>query len=309
MPAVKTIKVVVGILFSKNNTQILITKRRKNQFMPDYWELPGGKIEKGEDEEDALARELQEELGIDTLRINLKHVMTHHYKNNTVNLSINGVDNYKAKVTGKEGQDVRWCNLQNLSNYKLLPTMRIIINRICLPEYYWITPDENDLELLLRICQNHLKAGIKILQLRSKKIIESSYIEKIYRLCQSYDSQFILNVPNKTFMEPCDGWHLTSDELLTIEDRPCSQNKLLGASVHNIEEAKLAETILTDYLTLAPIEKTPSHPNAIILGWEMAEHIIDKSNLPIYLLGGMTKDSLYKALNIKAQGIAGISQI
>ena len=50
MPAVKTIKVVVGILFSKNNTQILITKRRKNQFMPDYWELPGGKIEKGEDE-------------------------------------------------------------------------------------------------------------------------------------------------------------------------------------------------------------------------------------------------------------------
>ena len=309
MPIIKTIKAVVGILYAKNNTQILITKRRKNQFMPDYWELPGGKIEKGEDEEDALARELQEELGIKTLRISLKHVMTHHYKDKTVNLSIYNVESYKGNVTGTEGQDIRWCNLQNLSNYKLLPTMRIIINRIRLPEYYWITPDERDPELLLQKCQNNLITGAKIIQLRSKDLIEHSYIGKIHNLCQSYEARLILNVPNKTFKEPCDGWHLTSEELLKYSKRPCANNKLLGASAHNMKEAKYAETISVDYISLAPIEETPSHPNATPLGWEVAKDIVSKSNLPVYLLGGMGRDSLGRALKIRAQGIAGISQI
>ncbi len=309
MLAIKTIKAVVGIFYAKNNTQILITKRRKNQFMPNYWELPGGKIETGEDEEDALARELQEELGIKTLRISLKHVMTHHYKDKTVNLSIYNVESYKGNVTGTEGQDIRWCNLQNLSNYKLLPTMRIIINRIRLPEYYWITPDERDPELLLQKCQNHLITGAKIIQLRSKDLIEHSYIGKIHNLCQSYEARLILNVPNKTFKEPCDGWHLTSEELLKYSKRPCANNKLLGASAHNMKEAKYAETISVDYISLAPIEETPSHPNATPLGWEVAKDIVSKSNLPVYLLGGMGRDSLGRALKIRAQGIAGISQI
>ncbi|MDP6974779.1 MAG: Nudix family hydrolase [Gammaproteobacteria bacterium] len=309
MPAIKTIKAVVAILYAKNNTQILITKRRKNQFMPNYWELPGGKIETGEDEEDALARELQEELGIKTLRISLKHVMTHHYKDKTVNLSIYNVESYKGNVTGTEGQDVRWCNLQNLSNYKLLPTMRIIINRIRLPEYYWITPDERDPELLLQKCQNHLITGAKIIQLRSKDLIEHSYIGKIHSICQSYEARLILNVPNKTFKEPCDGWHLTSEELLKYSKRPCANNKLLGASAHNMKEAKYAEIISVDYISLAPIEETTSHPNATPLGWEVANDIVSKSNLPVYLLGGMSRDSLGRALKIRAQGIAGISQI
>jgi len=309
MSAIKTIKAVVAILYAKDNTQILITKRRKNQFMPDYWELPGGKIEKGEEEGDSLARELQEELGINVCKISLKHIMSHHYEDKTVNLSIYNVESYIGKVIGKEGQDIHWCNLQDLNNYKLLPTMRVIINRICLPEYYWITPDERDAKLILEKCQNHLNTGAKILQLRSKEFIEQSYIEIIHRLCQSYEARLILNVPNKTFKEPCDGWHLTSDELFNYKKRPCTNNKLLGASAHNMKEAKYAETISVDYISLAPIEETPSHPNATSLGWEVAKDIVSKSNLPVYLLGGMSKDSLYRALNINAQGVAGISRI
>jgi len=50
-------EVVVGILLNKNG-EILIAKRRNNQFMPGYWELPGGKIEVGENKKSSLKREL-----------------------------------------------------------------------------------------------------------------------------------------------------------------------------------------------------------------------------------------------------------
>ena len=62
-------------------------------------------------------------------------------------------------------------------------------------------------------------------------------------------------------------------------------------------------------LRLSPINATSSHPHIPPLGWQAASDIISKSNLPVYLLGGMSKEELDKALNIGAQGIAGISQI
>jgi 8-oxo-dGTP diphosphatase len=84
-------KVVVGILLNKNG-QILITKRRNKQFMPDYWELPGGKIEVGENKKDSLKRELFEELGVIVNKISLKHRMFHLYPDKVVKLWIYNVD-------------------------------------------------------------------------------------------------------------------------------------------------------------------------------------------------------------------------
>ncbi len=76
-----------------------------------------------------------------------------------------------------------------------------------------------------------------------------------------------------------------------------------------MKEVKYAEALSVDYISLAPIEETLSHPNAAPLGWVVAKDIVSKSNLPVYLLGGMGSDSLVRALNIGAQGVAGISKI
>ena len=76
-------EVVVGILLNKNG-QMLITKRRNNQFMSGYWELPGGKIEVGENKKDSLKRELFEELGVAVKKSILKHTMHHEYPDKVV---------------------------------------------------------------------------------------------------------------------------------------------------------------------------------------------------------------------------------
>ena len=301
-------EVVVGILLNKNG-EILIAKRRNNQFMPGYWELPGGKIEVGENKKSSLKRELFEELGVTVKKCSLKHTMCHKYPDKIVKLWIYNVDKYSGEPSGQEGQDTSWCSIDQLKKYKLLPTMREIIHKISLPKHYWITPDEHHSESVIENCREHILTGTQIIQLRSKSSLDQSYINKIYRLCHDNQISLILNTPNKTYEELCDGWHLTSDEMLSLKERPCGNNKLLGVSTHNALEAEHAENISADYISLSPIHTTPSHKHISPLGWQAASDIICKSNLPVYLLGGMSKEMLDKALNIGAQGIAGISQI
>jgi len=301
-------EVVAGILLNKNN-EILIAKRRNNQFMPGYWELPGGKIEAGENKKNSLKRELFEELGVTVKKSSLKHMMCHKYPDKVVKLWIYNIDKCSGEPSGQEGQDTSWCSLDQLTKYKLLPTMREIIHKISLPKHYWITPDDHHSESIIENCREHIIAGTKIIQLRSKTSLDQSYIDKIYRLFQDNQISLILNTPNKTYQELCDGWHLTSHELLSLKERPCGNNKLLGVSTHNALEVEHAENISADYISLSPINSTPSHTRILPLGWHAASDIICKSNLPVYLLGGMSKEMLDKALNIGAQGIAGISQI
>ena len=90
-------EVVVGILLNKNG-QILVAKRRNNQFMPGYWELPGGKIEVRENKKDSLKRELFEELGVTVKKSTLKHTMHHEYPDKVVKLWIYNVDKYSGEA-------------------------------------------------------------------------------------------------------------------------------------------------------------------------------------------------------------------
>ena len=74
-------------------------------------------------------------------------------------------------------------------------------------------------------------------------------------------------------------------------------------------EAEHAEKIDVDYISIAPVESTKSHPDSKPIGWDKASKLVSESNLPVYLLGGMNKQTLERSLAIGAQGVAGISAI
>src|SRR5258707_13599965 len=57
-------KTVVAAVIERSDRRLLIGQRRKNDTSPLKWEFPGGKVQDGESPEVALARELQEELGM-----------------------------------------------------------------------------------------------------------------------------------------------------------------------------------------------------------------------------------------------------
>lgn len=304
----KTIKAVVGILRNADG-EILIAERRQDQFMGGFWELPGGKIETGESNEASLARELKEELNVDICAPSLMHTMCYQYPEKTVYLWIYTIDSFDGEARGAEGQNIIWCPAEKLNDFNLLPTMKAIIHKICLPAYYWITPENEPEEALLEQLHAHIDNGSKLVQLRAKTALNLSFVERFYQACQDAGVKLILNTINKTFSEPCDGWHLTTQELLSLSDRPCATDKLLGASTHNLIELEHAETVDVDYISIAPVEPTKSHPDRAPFGWDKARELVEISNLPVYLLGGMSTQNLQRAHSINAQGIAGISQV
>lgn len=304
----KTIRAVVGVL-RKENQEILISERRRDQFMAGFWELPGGKIEANESLEQAITRELKEELGVQVQQLSLHQTMVHEYQDRTVKLSIYNIDQYQNIATGIEGQTIAWVKINKLHTYNLLPTMKAFIHSITLPNKYWITPSKyHDSDEWLAKFTQKLTQGISLIQLRSKDALNSDFIAELYNKCQQYNTRLLLNTINKTFDKSCcDGYHITTAEMLKLNKRPCANDKLLGVSTHNLKEALQAQAIGADFIVISPVQNTQTHPDTIPIGWDLAKEVVDKLNIPTYFLGGMGEKDLAKTLKLGAQGIAGVN--
>ncbi len=302
------IKAVVGVL-RNDKDQLLISKRQKYQFKGGYWELPGGKIKIGESGEQAIVRELGEELGIVVNSLSLRQTMQHTYSDRKIKLNIYNINRYQNAPQGVEGQQIAWVRLQDLYNYPLLPTMRAFINGAVLPNKYWITPATNHQSSTWQAkFEEKITQGIELIQLRSKVPLDTTFIKELNDKCERHNLKLLLNTPDKTFKEPyCAGWHITTNEMLKLKKRPITKGKLLGASTHNLNEALVAQVMGADFVVISPVQTTSTHPNIIPLGWEAAQKVVDKLNIPTYFLGGMRLEDLPKTLQLGAQGIAGVS--
>ena len=208
----KKIKVVIAII-KDNVGRVLISKRNKNKKLADYWELPGGKIEKNESEIQALKRELFEELNITNICANYKTILDYDYEHLSVKLIVYQVYKYDNKLISKEEQKLRWLNINDALKTRLLPTTYIIFNRIHLPDIYWITPYDISMEILQKNIISHIKKGIKIIQIRNKNINEIN-LQKIQNIYKNHSVKMLLNTTNFSIENPIidsfDGIHLSS---------------------------------------------------------------------------------------------------
>lgn len=101
--------------------EILICQRKPDQPMSLKWEFPGGKVEDGETSEQALARELDEELGI-TARIGRQVARVRHkYRNGgAIDLQFFLVDEFQGSLENRIFNDMRWSPLPALVDYDFL---------------------------------------------------------------------------------------------------------------------------------------------------------------------------------------------
>jgi 8-oxo-dGTP diphosphatase len=121
----KPLRLVVAALILREadgrGTEVLICQRKPDQPMSLKWEFPGGKIELGESSEVALARELNEELGIDAVIGRRVAQIRHKYRNGgTIDLQFFVVSEFAGPLENRIFNDMRWAPLVELPRYDFL---------------------------------------------------------------------------------------------------------------------------------------------------------------------------------------------
>lgn len=103
--------------------RILLAQRPEGKSMAGLWEFPGGKVEVGETPEDALVRELHEELGIETWSSCLAPLTfaSHSYDDFHLLMPLFACRKWDGIVQGKEGQKLAWVHAKELNKYPMPP--------------------------------------------------------------------------------------------------------------------------------------------------------------------------------------------
>ncbi len=121
---------VVAACISKES-QILLAQRRADDHFPNLWEFPGGKIEPGETREQALKREIKEELNLDIKVGNLIGIFSDEIPSLKIKVYLYKVDIFKGTVKALESQDWVFVGIRNMNKLNLAPVDKKIYSYLC----------------------------------------------------------------------------------------------------------------------------------------------------------------------------------
>ncbi|WP_160011737.1 8-oxo-dGTP diphosphatase MutT [Rhizobium sp. 18055] len=119
----RSILLVVACALIDADGRILLAQRPEGKSLAGLWEFPGGKVDPGETPEDALIRELREELGITTKVACLAPLSfaSHTYEKFHLLMPLYVCRRFEGIPHGKEGQAIKWVKPQALRDYPMPP--------------------------------------------------------------------------------------------------------------------------------------------------------------------------------------------
>ena len=124
----KTIRVVAALI--RKDFQVLITERWPGKHLGLTWEFPGGKVEEGESDEQALKRELVEELGIEVRVGSCCFQTTYSYSNKEVHLSIFRCEITHGKPQALDVKSFEWVPQNKLTERPFPPADLIFVQEL-----------------------------------------------------------------------------------------------------------------------------------------------------------------------------------
>lgn len=125
----KILQISVGIIRNAKG-EIYITQRAADAHMANKWEFPGGKIEAGESAQEAVIRELNEEVGIIATSLQPFDKLEYEFPDRHITLWFWLVDSWEGEPWGKEGQPGRWVTQQDLVAEEFPPANAPVIEKL-----------------------------------------------------------------------------------------------------------------------------------------------------------------------------------
>ena len=292
--------------------RVLVAERPAGKHLAGFWEFPGGKSDPGESPLDALRRELAEELGIHVEAAEPLISVPWSYPEKAIVLDAWIVTAYSGDVHAREHEALRWLDPADLANLPMPAADVPIVTALRLPDRYLITPPlaTGERDALLAGIERACGAGIRLIQLRqpawTQRDIESTAIDA-HAICRRHGAALLVNGDFEMGARcDLDGVHVPARIALALDARPLPANRWFAVSCHDEAELAHAARIGADFVTLAPVAPTPSHPDAIPLGWPRFAALVAASPLPVYALGGLAVADIAAARRNGGQGIAAI---
>ena len=119
----RPIVLVAAAALTDKDRRVLMAERPAGKSMAGLWEFPGGKVAPGETPEQALVRELREELGIEVCDSCLSPLTfaSHSYETFHLLMPLYVCGTWEGEITPREGQRIKWVRANRLREYPMPP--------------------------------------------------------------------------------------------------------------------------------------------------------------------------------------------
>ena len=300
------VRVAAAVLLRPDGA-VLLAQRPEGKAYAGYWEFPGGKLEADESPREALNRELREELGIVVRRASPWFIQEFVYPHAHVELHFFRVFAWEGELVGHDGQAFEWQSPGRYTVAPLLPANTRILAALRLPPVYGITcAGDVGEEAFLRRAESALEGGLSLIQLREKDwpvARRDALAGRLVPLAHRFGAQVLLNGTAEDARRlACDGVHWTSAALARASQRPADM--LVAASCHTHADIARAGELDLDFAVLGPVAATPTHPGAVLLGWDGFAATVAGTRVPVYALGGLRGEDILPATDCGAHGVA-----
>lgn len=308
---VKKVEVAAAVI-ERPDGSFLLGRRPPNGIYAGWWEFPGGKVEAGETPQQALVRELQEELGIDVECAYPWIMREHVYEHAHVRLHFFRVTEWRGELRDLQHDQLSWQMADDVFVSPVLPANAPVFAGLRLPMQYGIThASEIGVEAQLEKLQRALSRGLRLVQLREGGLPQAErerFVIAAVEMCRAQGARVLVNGDVELARKSrADGVHFSAAQLLALEARPGFE--LVAASCHTQAELAKAAQLELDFVAVGTVQPTLSHPGRPGLGWEGFADLIRDFPLPVFALGGLSPKDIEIARRSGAHGIAAIRAI